>query len=333
MHRAAKIGLGCLFAPLGLLVLGLILVGSMKMMGVPESRIAETREVQPLPETAITVIDPDAEEGSAPTSGVEPALRVFLDLDMGYFRIEPGSAEAGITVDADYDEGTFELHREYGVERGVPTFRLTFRSKVHWLRRLVNQGSITDDDISSNEVTVALPAGIPLDLRLKIQRSESEIDLSGLALTNLVTQLGMGSYEIRSRTANPILLDRASFDVGMGEVTIGGLALLRARTIDVKGGMGEIEVDLGGSLLIDTEIVARMRMGEMRVLIPDDALLDPATSCRAVMGEYDDSGIRGARVVDPELAKRLLVSASVLMGELSLDEFRAQPLDDPLGPR
>lgn len=210
----------------------------------------------------------------------------------------------------------------------MPTFRLSFRSKIHWLRRLVNTGSFSDGDLAVNEITIFLPEGIPLDLRMKLQRSESEIDVSGLALTHLVTQLGMGSYELSSRIDNPVVLQQASFDLGMGEVRLVGMSHLRARNIEVKGGMGEIHVDFGTSLLTDTELHARMRMGEMRLSIPDDAILDPDSDFRAVLGELDESRLRGRPAGDPELAKRLRVSGSVLMGQFEISEFSARGLGD-----
>lgn len=328
MHRAAKIGLGCLFAPLGLFVLGLVFVGSMKVAGVPETRITDERQSQALPEQARTTLTQLMTDHPDDSIGLQPAVRVILDLDTGVFRVEPGPADEGITVDAEYDEGTFELLREYGVEEGVPTFRLTFRSKVSWLRRLANTGSFSDEDLEMNEVTVFLPEGVPLDLRVKIQRSESELDLSGLALTDLVTKFSMGDYEVVARTDNPVPLRQASFDVGMGETRLTGLSHLRAGRIEFKGGMGEISVDFGTSLLTDTVVDARMRMGELSLRIPDDALLDPQSNCRVVMGEYDDAALTGRRVQDPELAKRLLLNGSVLMGVLAVDEFRSRPFGD-----
>lgn len=328
MRRAAKIGLGCLFAPLGLLVLGLVFVGSMKVVGVPETRITDEREAQPLPEEVRTALTNRFLETGGDQIAMEPAVRVFLDLDFGHFRVESGPADEGITVDAEYDEGTFELLRDYGIEEGVPTFNLVFRSKVHWLRRLVNTGGISDEDMDVNEIIIYLPEGVPLDLRVKLARSESELDLSDLALTNLVTEMSMGSYEVDMRTDNPVPLARARFDVGMGETTLTGLSHLRAGQIDVEGGMGEITADFGVSLLTDTIFNARLRMGEMALRIPDDAMFDPRSECRVVLGEYNDSSVTGRRIDDPELAKRFLLNGSVLMGEFGVDEFRARAFGD-----
>ena len=101
------------FDELGLAVLALVLVGSMRAMGVPESRIADLSETQSIPEQARTALVPRTGElgDVGGISGVQPALRVFLDLDMGHFRIETGPADQGIVVDASFDEGTYDLQR------------------------------------------------------------------------------------------------------------------------------------------------------------------------------------------------------------------------------
>jgi hypothetical protein len=43
------------------------------------------------------------------------------------------------------------------------------------------------------------------------------------------------------------------------------------------------------------------------------------------MGEVSNGMDRGQRVDDPELAKRISLDASVLMGEIQLDPFRVRP--------
>jgi hypothetical protein len=117
---------------------------------------------------------------------------------------------------------------------------------------------------------------------------------------------------------------QALFDLGMGEASLRGLSHLRASRITVKGGMGEIEVDMGASLTMDTELHARLRMGEMRLELPDDALLDVDSDFGATLGEVDDRGVRNRRIEDPEKAHHLRVTGSILMGALVVDEFRAR---------
>ena len=329
MRRAAKITLGCLFAPVGLFVLGLLAFGALRAAGVPDPDVTEDRIARPLPEVPRTVLESAPRPGTAqePT-GVEDGLRVELDLVEGFFRVEPFDGDE-IEVEARYDQATYRLEEKYGLDGDTPVFRLEFASKLHWLRRIASDGSIDEGDFGQNEITVLLPRGIPIDLHVKISRAEGDLVLDGLTLTNLVTDLSMGEYTLETDTPNPVVMRRAVFDLGMGEAGLRGLSYLRAREIQIAGGMGEIRVDMGTSLDVDTILTSRMRMGEMRLQLPDDALFDADSDFSAVLGEVDDGGVRGRRLDDPETARRLLVKGSVLMGALVIDEFRARGFADP----
>ncbi|HKK71493.1 MAG TPA: hypothetical protein VKA86_09770 [Candidatus Krumholzibacteria bacterium] len=330
MRRAAKITLGILFAPVGLVVLGLLAFGALRAAGVPDPDVGAERLEQPLPETTRTTLESRTED-RAPieTPETDDAIRVELDLVEGMFRVEPHDGE-DIEVDARYDRASYALERDYGLDGEVPVFRLLFRSKVHWLRRIAQDGGIDDGDFGANEITVYLPRGVPIDLRAKISRSETEFVLDGLTLTNLVTDMGMGQYTVECGEPNPVVMRNAVFDVGMGEATLRGLSNLRPRRIEVKGGMGEIEVDMGTSLRIDTELHASMRMGELRLELPDDALLDIDSEFGATLGEVDDRGVRNRRIEDPERAHHFRVTGSVFMGALVVDQFRARGAHDDL---
>lgn len=323
MRRPAKFALGCLFAPIGIGVLGLLAFGLLRATGVPAPDVGQDRIEQPLPDVPRTVLqrDPGTDAAREPAE-VPDGLRVDLDLVEGYFRVEPFDGD-DIEVQAQYDRATYRLEKKYGLDGDVPVFELRFASKVHWLRRIAQDGGIDDSDFGNNEITVLLPRGVPIDLRVSMSRAEGDLVLDGLTLTNLVTELDMGEYSVETDEPNPVVMRRASFDVGMGESTLRGLSYLRAREIIVNGGMGEIRVDMGASLDVDTILTSRMRMGEMRLQLPDDALFDAGSDFSAMLGEVDDGGLRGRRLDDPETARRLLVKGSVLMGALVVDEFRA----------
>jgi len=328
MRRAAKIALGCLFAPIGLLVVGLIAFTGLRAAGVPDPDVGADRIEQPLPDVPRTVLERAPAAPDAAPAEIADGLRVELDLVEGMFRIEPTDGEE-IEVEAEYDRATYRLERDYGLDGDTPVFRLKFASKLHWLRRLAQDGSFDDDDMGDNEIIVYLPRGVPIDLRVKISRSESELVLDGLTLTNLVTDLGMGTYSLETRTANPVVMRSARFELGMGEFSLDGLSYLRAREIEVASGMGEVRIDMGTSLAVDTILSTRMRMGELSLRLPDDALYDRASDFTAVLGEIDDSGLGPQRVEDPENARHLTVKGSVLMGELRIDDFRARGFDEP----
>jgi hypothetical protein len=332
MNRVAKIGLGCLLLPVGTTVLGLIFFLSMKAAGVPEPSVTEKEFAQ---EIGTPLVIEESRAGStteriddtAALSRIAAQTAVIVDIDVEEceFFLESGPAADGVRVEAHYDEATYELAQSYDLDGDVPVFRLKFRSKISFWRRIAQDGSFTDSDFAMNQITVFLPEETPIALRGRIAKGAGELVLDSLVLTDLVTHCTMGSYSIEMSTPNPVVMESASLSMTMGEGTIRGLSNLRARSVRVEGGMGEARIDFGNALLIDTELIARMKMGEMRIEIPDDALYDPKSRVKATMGEVINGMDGGQRISDPELAKRITLDASVLMGEIQLDPFRVRP--------
>lgn len=330
MNRVAKVGLGCLLLPIGTAVLGLIFFLVMKSAGVPDAVPRDQEFAQEIG-TRMENLSPresttgrSTEVESVSRSAAAAAVVVDLDVEECRFYLESGPAEDGVRVEASYDEATYELSREYDMEGDTPVFRLKFRSKISLWRRIAQDGSFSDEDMSRNEITVFIPEDTPVALRVRVAKAESELLLDDLVLTGLDTQCSMGEFSLSMSTANPVVMETASVGMSMGESTIRGLANLRARSIRVDGGMGEARIDFGSSLLVDTELIARMKMGEMLIEVPDDALYDPDSRLKATMGEVANGMRSGQRVDDPELSRRISLDASVLMGSIALEPFRAR---------
>jgi hypothetical protein len=330
MNRVAKIGLGCLLLPVGLTVLSVLFFLTMKAAGVPDPAPKEQEFAQEIgtrleglaPGTTMQRAD-DASALSA--SAAAAAVIVEIDVEECAFYLESGPPEDGVRVEANYDEATYELTKSYDMEGDTPVFRLKFRSTISFWRRIAQDGNFSDADIAMNEITVFLPEETPIVLRAKMAKGEGEMLLDDLVLTEFVTEGRMGEYSFSMDTPNPVTMESSSITLAMGEGTFRGLSNLRARELEVQGSMGEIRLDFGNSLLVDTAVLARMKMGEMSIEVPDDALYDPESRVKATMGEVNNGMKRGQRIADPELARRISLDAAVLMGEIRLEPFRVRP--------
>jgi hypothetical protein len=279
----------------------------------------------------------DEVDGGVYGTPTAPAVRVVLDLEEARFEIFPGPRDEGIRVEADYDQANYDLTEEYDLDDGdVPTYRLEMKSRVSLLRRLLTKGSWDEEDMETNFVRVQLPEATPMQLVLELAKSETTMDLTGLELIDLSTDLSMGEYRMEIREPSPVPMRSLLLDCRMGEFRLDGLARLRAGQIVVKGMMGEMVLDMGGPLHVDTSLLANMKMGEMRLRLPDNARWQ-SEGIKATLGEVNGSP-RNPNRTEPG-APVLQFAASVLMGELRVGAYHADPRSEliptrgPLAPR
>lgn len=322
MHKAGKIALGCLLAPIGFLVLMVFFFATLRMAGTPDPNPQQRSLSQDLPEVATELVSTPVGDDTIEELQFDEkvAVDVAMDLEEGYFEIIAGPAEEGIRIDADYDEGSYLLEQDYGTHKGRPSYTLSFKSRISFWRRIAADGSWTDEDMEQNHVTVQLPRDTPMLLHMKIAKSDSEIDLTGLALVQLSIDFDMGEYQIDCREYNPVVMQEAHFKTAMGEFRTRGLAEMRARSIRLEGAMGEMSYDFGGDLLQDTELITRARLGEMRLRLPENAKWDPTSSMKATWGEAPPT-LENPGTPGPE-APLLTLDCRVFMGELSYDSYR-----------
>lgn len=326
MNKGVKIGLGCLLAPIGIAVISVVFFAGLHMAGVPEPDQGSESIGQALPAPPTELVrspqDPDASApgGEAISFPTDRVALVVLELEEGYFEVFPGPASEGIKVTADYDQATYELKQSYDMDGDRPVYLLQFRSKISFWRRIAADGSFSDEDMENNHLQIQLPVDTPMDLSIKIDKSESTVELDGLALANLETDFSMGEFEILINEPNPIVMEKATFGARMGEFRVEGISFLSPATVETKGGMGEVTLDWGGPLRRDTEIITHMRMGELNLRLPDNARWDPQNRIRATWGE-----VSGDREGDPDAMGPLLsIDANVFMGEMVIDRYRVR---------
>jgi hypothetical protein len=311
-------------------VLVVVFWTGLRMAGVPEPDVTQKTLEQPLPASAppstqLETVPSGQDETVRPDVAWDAAaaVRVMLDMDEGEFTIEPGPAHEGIRVEADYDEATYDLKQEYSVDDdGHPVYLLRFKSKVSFLRRLAQEGGFESNDLQ-NTVRVQLPVDTPMELFLSLAKTEADVDLSGLALTNLVTKLRMGEVQLAVDELNPLEMESAVLNCGMGEFNLQGLSRLRAASIDLEGTMGEFTLDFDAALERDTQLVVHGKMGEITLRLPDNAIWDPEGGFKSTWADVTGN-LENPRGVDPELSPVLTMNGGIFMGELQVDAIRVR---------
>ncbi len=312
MKTIKRMFLGCLVLVVLAVVLAVVSAGYLVSLGPPEQRREVETKTQvigtpPLSSLAVPEADP---------VGVPPlSLQVRLELSEGEFQILPGNPGEGIRIEADYDAGIYSLeqtHEFAAAEVGVETVVIRFYSKYSVLRCALTLGGSVEPD---NRIKIFLPPDIPMNLGCAISIGESNVDLSGLALSGLDLDLTMGDHELRIDEPNPLEMERLNIYASMGEFSAIGLGNARFRSASFEGSLGEVSLDLHGEYTRDASVSARFRMGELGITVPKDIHVNVGPSS-VMLGERKLSVGKGEDV--PEDAPTLSLQTSMNMGELTI---------------
>ena len=286
----------------------------------------ELGEPAPVP-TAVTIAV--AREAAAPaaqgsTSKATP--RVEIELQDGRFEIRSGPAGTEIQVDGEYAENYYELIEEQtpADASGGPTTTIRLRPTSSGLVRMMAafRGN-GDPSRQPNRLTVLIPAGRPIALRLDVSRGESRIDLGGLTLTDLDADLSMGDHRLGFGEPLAEELQQLRVSGDMGNIDLAQLGNARARELRVSSRMGNFTVDLGGEWPTDdvSELEVTHSMGDLRLRIPNSVRVSPDSRSSARMAESSRID-RREETADPA-APVLRLDLSTTMGGTRIIRYDA----------
>jgi hypothetical protein len=188
--------------------------------------------------------------------GSESELHVTIEYGAGELEIAAADdADVLYRMDLRYDEERFEPIAEFErgrLELGVESVR----------RNLGIRGK------SEASMILALGRDVPMDLDLEFGAVKAEIDLGGLALTELTVETGASQSRIDVSEPNPERLGTASLSVGAADFQAVRLGNLNADRIDVNAGVGDVTLDFTGEWRRDGEISVDMGLGALELRFP-----------------------------------------------------------------
>lgn len=173
-------------------------------------------EVGPLKRESVAIERGEAERVNATVRMAAGALKV------------KGGADALLDADFTYNVTDWEPEVTYQVDDSVG--RLDIRH--------TDSDTIPLMDDTRNEWDLRLNDTIPIDLRIEMGAGDHDIDLEGLALTELDVKLGAGDLEL-TLGDNPDLT-RIELDIGAGDVAIDFNEGWEQDTdVSIQGGVGK----------------------------------------------------------------------------------------------
>jgi hypothetical protein len=172
------------------------------------------------------------------------------------------------------DPVLYAMHLRYDETRAAPLHRHDAEQHstvlgIESLGRALRTSSGGDRD-ESGELKLALPNRVPLELDLELGGTQSQIELGGLALRSLRMECGATDANLLFSTPNRIPMRDMEIDVGAADFFALHLANANAEHIRVRGGVGVVDLEFGGTWTRDMDVTARLAVGKLILRIPSD---------------------------------------------------------------
>lgn len=183
-------------------------------------------------------------------------IRVFVEYGVGHFKVRSTDEGLLYRMNLRYDEDHFEPVADFSGDRlrlGVESFGRSRRIRGR----------------EAGELDLELARGVPIDLSLEFGAVKADIDLGGLALTDLDLSTGASESHIDVSEPNPSRMESASFEVGAAEFTAEGLGNLNAEYIEVDAGVGAIVLGFDGRWERDARVEINMGLGSLELHVPE----------------------------------------------------------------
>ncbi len=184
-------------------------------------------------------------------------VRVQVTYGAGTFKVRSAAQGLLYRMQLRYDEDVFEPRAEFD----APRLRLGVEGVGHGVR--------IGKRHSGGEMDLALGRGIPMDLDLEFGAVRADLDLGGLSLTGLELSTGASESTVDVSEANPVRMDRASFEVGAADFTARHLGNLNASRIQVDAGIGEVSLWFNGTWRQDAQVALKMGLGSLKLHFPE----------------------------------------------------------------
>ncbi len=184
-------------------------------------------------------------------------IRVFVEYGAGHLKI--GAADGGVLyrMNLRYDEDIFEPVSDFSGDR------------LHLGVESIGRGFNIGRNKQSGELDLEFARGIPMDMDLEFGAVRADIDLGGLALTDLDLSTGASQSTIDISEPNSVGMSTARFEIGAAKFEARHLGNLNAERIEVDAGVGQVTLWLNGRWQRDASVSIDMGLGALELRVPE----------------------------------------------------------------
>jgi hypothetical protein len=166
----------------------------------------------------------------------------------------------------------YSLELEYDKIRYTPNIQYTpaadsqqgqFDFNLHGLQRTGIRR-----EPHTNRLRLAFADSVPLSLKITTGIGDARLSLSGIQLSQLDFDTGVGTAKISSYEPNTVICDHIRLKSGVGSLDAVGLANLNFRELEFKGGVGGANLDFSGDWKQNADIRIQVGVGGVNLNIP-----------------------------------------------------------------
>jgi hypothetical protein len=246
-------------------------------------------------------------------------IHVAVKFAVGRFRLAPGGNAELYRVGLTYLDEQFEPDVSYDPQDGMLRIDLQGRHEreVH----------LKDLDDTRQRLDLALSPEVPIRLDLTFGAVEAEVELGGLTLQSASLETGASETVVRFSQPNRAACDDLTMKVGAAEFEVIGLGNSRCRSLDLKGGVGEITLDFSGDWAPGAEmrVSANVGLGDVHLRVPEGVGVRLDVHRFLVSLQLEGFAKRGSTWYSAgydRAAVKLLVDVNAAFGSIEVDWIR-----------
>jgi hypothetical protein len=209
------------------------------------------------------------------------SYRVRVHYAAGRFDVTSTSAPVLYSMTLRYDESsTTPLHR--------------YDPRAHQLE-LGTEGESKhfthgSGDQAKGEMRLALSRSVPLDLEMDLGATKAMLDLGGLQLQRVKLESGASETVLDFSAPNQARMDVLDVDVGAATFEGRNLGNANASSIRIHGGVGSVDLDLGGQWMQDANVDVELALGKLTLHVPRD--VGVRLEVEKFLASFDQQGLQ-----------------------------------------
>lgn len=177
----------------------------------------------------------------------------------GTLRLAPATGDVLYRMRMTYDAELFEPVNAFDAKSSRAQVGVRGREGFKFEKR---------EGIRGQELELYVGQRVPASIELVVGAGAAELELGGLALTQVTVAAGAAETHMRWATPNKAECSELVLKIGATKFTAEGLGNSGCQRIDVTGGAGELHLDFAGAWTRDATVDLRVALAAIELQFP-----------------------------------------------------------------